>query len=598
MKCYVHILFLTIFLSISVNSQQLNQNQVAIRNDRVILLNGQPFFPIGMCCESEYYYYQLKNNGFNFINLWSQNHFLYSDSCGFNSKNVISGDVTTNVPYNEMLIKYAPDLRWDENARRIFNYIKNDKFYVIADDYTFYPNDNDSYIINLGSCGDSIIFNQRFDQITRNSAVDRLANISNWQGNRLIGAYVKDDANMFEVGNPDKMYYYNTYFNTRVNNFRDTYNRFKQEYPNSIVILSLPACYFPRAMNPQLWTNTNLACEAWISDALKFLPSCDVLWVPGGLTSEWIDTAWTIYSNTYPSVYPYHLEHTIFGRLIGNNKAVLGGMTFDTYESLPHWDDPAFLTKLKWAIYVSLEKGCTGLMFFGWHKLARPDGQLQVKAWNYIQSIIHEMVIQLHLDNKVFTKTNSGQTGHTITGSYSNNVSYAVYKIDGWNDYYILVTNNPNGSLFATEPQNAISISCDRNIIDWTNKSITEVFSNQNLQASPEMSIHYTMPAFGTALFHIQPLINQIPENFYLSQNYPNPFNPSTLIKFGIPGTGFTKLSIYDLTGRLVKTLVNGNLQAGTYEYSFDASNVASGIYYYELRYGNYVASKSMIVLK
>jgi len=89
-----------------------------------------------------------------------------------------------------------------------------------------------------------------------------------------------------------------------------------------------------------------------------------------------------------------------------------------------------------------------------------------------------------------------------------------------------------------------------------------------------------------------------IPKTYKLNQNYPNPFNPSTTIKFDIPKTALTKIVIYDLLGREVKTVVNEQLPAGTYERTFDASNFASGIYFYQIRSGDFVDTKKMILIK
>ncbi len=93
---------------------------------------------------------------------------------------------------------------------------------------------------------------------------------------------------------------------------------------------------------------------------------------------------------------------------------------------------------------------------------------------------------------------------------------------------------------------------------------------------------------------------------FSLSQNYPNPFNPSTKIKFNIPspyqGEGqrvrFTTLKVYDVLGNEVATLVNEEKPAGTYEVEFDASNLSSGIYYYQLKAGSFIQTKKMILMK
>jgi len=92
---------------------------------------------------------------------------------------------------------------------------------------------------------------------------------------------------------------------------------------------------------------------------------------------------------------------------------------------------------------------------------------------------------------------------------------------------------------------------------------------------------------------------NGIPKVFALAQNYPNPFNPTTTIKFSIPeNEKNVKLTVYDLLGREVATLVNDQLTAGNYEVNFDASNISSGIYFYRLTAGNRVEVKKMMLLK
>jgi hypothetical protein len=88
------------------------------------------------------------------------------------------------------------------------------------------------------------------------------------------------------------------------------------------------------------------------------------------------------------------------------------------------------------------------------------------------------------------------------------------------------------------------------------------------------------------------------PNDFYLAQNYPNPFNPTTRIDFVIKENGLTSLKVYDLLGREVATLVNENLQAGTYYAEFNGSNLPSGIYFYQLQAGNFVQTRKMILLK
>ncbi len=89
-----------------------------------------------------------------------------------------------------------------------------------------------------------------------------------------------------------------------------------------------------------------------------------------------------------------------------------------------------------------------------------------------------------------------------------------------------------------------------------------------------------------------------VAETFTLSQNYPNPFNPSTNISFSLPKAAQTNLTVYNVLGQKVITLVEGFLQAGNYTYQFDASRLASGVYIYRLEAGNFVKTMKMVLMK
>lgn len=90
----------------------------------------------------------------------------------------------------------------------------------------------------------------------------------------------------------------------------------------------------------------------------------------------------------------------------------------------------------------------------------------------------------------------------------------------------------------------------------------------------------------------------EMPDNYYLSQNYPNPFNPVSKIRFQISKSSFTKLTVFDETGKEVKSLVNENLNPGTYETEFNGSNNTSGVYFYRLETAEYVMTKKMMLVK
>ena len=89
-----------------------------------------------------------------------------------------------------------------------------------------------------------------------------------------------------------------------------------------------------------------------------------------------------------------------------------------------------------------------------------------------------------------------------------------------------------------------------------------------------------------------------LPTKFALNQNYPNPFNPTTVISYSIAGSANVTLRVYNSLGQQVATLVDGVKSAGSYRVTFDASKLASGVYIYTIKAGEFVASKKMVLIR
>jgi hypothetical protein len=92
--------------------------------------------------------------------------------------------------------------------------------------------------------------------------------------------------------------------------------------------------------------------------------------------------------------------------------------------------------------------------------------------------------------------------------------------------------------------------------------------------------------------------LQTIPKVYTLTQNYPNPFNPATKIRFSLPESAKTKLTVYNALGQQVAELVNGFKNAGNYEVTWNASNLSSGIYFYRIESGKFLSVKKMTLLK
>jgi len=88
------------------------------------------------------------------------------------------------------------------------------------------------------------------------------------------------------------------------------------------------------------------------------------------------------------------------------------------------------------------------------------------------------------------------------------------------------------------------------------------------------------------------------PNDFALGQNFPNPFNPTTTIQFTLPQRAHVRLTVMDLLGRVVATVVDGELEAGTHTSVFDGNRFSSGVYFYRLQTGSFVQTKKLVLIK
>jgi hypothetical protein len=183
--------------------------------------------------------------------------------------------------------------------------------------------------------------------------------------------------------------------------------------------------------------------------------------------------------------------------------------------------------------------------------------------------------------------TNSGVNWIPITSLGSGNFGGLAGQINNWwyvrsdNNIYLSSNNGSNWSVQYTAPSGIYT-----NLFFWNNTVfIYAVRTNGGISRYQIIS-------------SIKQISNEVPQSFSFSQNYPNPFNPATKIRFQVANAGYTFLSIYNVLGKEIATLVNEQLQPGTYEADWDASNYPSGVYYYRLVSGSFNETKKMILLK
>ncbi|MCK9424451.1 MAG: T9SS type A sorting domain-containing protein [Ignavibacteriaceae bacterium] len=181
------------------------------------------------------------------------------------------------------------------------------------------------------------------------------------------------------------------------------------------------------------------------------------------------------------------------------------------------------------------------------------------------------------INSQVFYSTNNFSSSSALGGTLAYlNTTMSTFTVSNLN---IFVANgqtfslriypySPTGSITAT-----VSLAIHNNVvICGTTSAITSVDDGMK----------------GSA----------IPESYQLEQNYPNPFNPSSTIRYDIPKTSFVKISVYDMLGREIKVLVNEEKNPGRYEIVFDAKELASGIYFYAIRTGEFTQNRKMILMK
>lgn len=184
----------------------------------------------------------------------------------------------------------------------------------------------------------------------------------------------------------------------------------------------------------------------------------------------------------------------------------------------------------------------------------------------------------------------------TPNGELVNLISLAAYQvsevstdslvIEGWKDSSLKYSHSfPNNASWEIDTLNYNEI----------NKIVIKIDSSGNGGLTDYNFDNFT---FSNISYTQKDSSNFTPQGYSLSQNYPNPFNPSTVINYRLAKAGKVVLKIYDLLGREISTLVDGEKAAGSYSVTFNATNLASGMYIYVIKTDGFVSSNKMILLK
>ena len=130
----------------------------------------------------------------------------------------------------------------------------------------------------------------------------------------------------------------------------------------------------------------------------------------------------------------------------------------------------------------------------------------------------------------------------------------------------------------------------DELVIRWPGSGLVETLNN--------VAVNQIIPLIEGQVSSLIAMNEPVPAQYQLFQNYPNPFNPDTKIRFHLPVSGQVQLEIYNVLGNKVATLVDCFKSAGVYEYTFQASDLSSGVYFYRLTSSGFISMKKMMVLK
>lgn len=212
---------------------------------------------------------------------------------------------------------------------------------------------------------------------------------------------------------------------------------------------------------------------------------------------------------------------------------------------------------------------------------------------NQIQFLNDQTGYGVTSQNRFFKTTDAGATWSISTAG--TNSLFAEYFINvntgytcGFNGTILYTTDA--GSSWATQVSGLTDI-------------LTSVWFTNSLTGYITTWYGHVLKTTNGGITFVHRTGDQVPQDYRLYQNYPNPFNPVTKIKFDVPSnvkreTSNVRLGVFNLLGELVEFLVNDELVPGSYEVSFDASRLPSGVYFYRLSAGDYSDTKRMVLVK
>lgn len=215
--------------------------------------------------------------------------------------------------------------------------------------------------------------------------------------------------------------------------------------------------------------------------------------------------------------------------------------------------------------------------------------QYNYQIWEVRSNGEEKLVTRINYTDRNYTANQTKQL--TVNGQSYAHIFKAGSRIR------IRINNLDNVPMYTSEGDTTdYFLRTNPFVLPVTKRAINRLYINNNLRTYIDLPLK-------NFVIGIKPISTEIPTEFKLFQNYPNPFNPVTKIRFSLPnpsegGAKDVKLIIYDLSGREIETLVNEQLQPGTYEVDWNAAKYASGVYFYRLVTDDYSQTNKMILIK
>lgn len=202
---------------------------------------------------------------------------------------------------------------------------------------------------------------------------------------------------------------------------------------------------------------------------------------------------------------------------------------------------------------------------------------------------------------KIYRTTNAGNTWDSVS-TFSNTTMFNVKCIPSYGIAFAAGNLNTDTSI------NKISTAKSTDYgLHWTLKELNQYDLISGISLVNQNYFYLSGGLHGPAVIlkstnggnvFVNRIGSEVPQEFKLEQNYPNPFNSVTKIQFKVESDKFVKLIVFDLLGKEAAMLVNEELPTGTYEVSFDASSLVSGIYFYRLTAGDFSETKKFVLMK